>query len=121
MTWLSPSRLRGPDVAFTSWQRFPGRRLPKTAYPRIALDLAIEVLSTSNTKKEMLFKRRDYFRAGTSAVWEVNPRTRTVSVFSSSEEPDAVLHEVDTLDGGALLPGFKVRLTMVFAELDSHG
>ena len=54
--------VRVPDVAFISWSRFPGGRVPEEPMPRIAPDLVIEVLSKGNTKPEMRRKRRGVFR-----------------------------------------------------------
>ena len=48
-----------PDVAFISWDRFPKRRLPKEAVPLVVPNLAVEVLSKSNTRKEMAIKREE--------------------------------------------------------------
>jgi Uma2 family endonuclease len=112
--------VRIPDAAFFSWDRFPDRRVPEEPIPDLAPDLAIEVLSESNTKAEMRRKRQDYFGAGCKLVWEVDPRTRTVAVYDSPEN-GIVKGEDETLDGGNVLPGFSVRLRALFAELDAHG
>jgi Uma2 family endonuclease len=121
LRWLAPTRLRGPDLAFTSWARLPRRKVPTEPYPHIAPDLVVEVLSRSNTRKEMKLKRQDYFGAGTSLVWEVDPRKRTVSVYTSPEEPDAVLTAKETLTGASVLRSFTLRLADLFARLDQHG
>lgn len=73
--------VRIPDVAFTSWDRLPGRCRPTEPVPRLAPDLAVQVLSRSNTSGEMAVKRQDYFSAGVQVVWEIDPRTRTVAVY----------------------------------------
>jgi Uma2 family endonuclease len=104
-------------VAFVSWDRLPNRQLPREPIPGIFPDLAVEVLSSSNTAQEMARKCRDYFAAGTQLVWEVDPVQRTVTVYTA---PDrfTVLREQDTLDGGTVLPGFTLPLRQLFAELD---
>ena len=53
MMELSPGLVVIPDVAFISWSRLPGGKFPEVPVPRVAPDLAIEVLSPSNTAKEM--------------------------------------------------------------------
>lgn len=68
------NQVRIPDVCFISWDRFPGGRLPKTPIPAVAPDLAVEVLSDSNTEGEMRRKLQDYFTAGVRLVWYVDPR-----------------------------------------------
>jgi len=117
---LWAGRVRIPDVAFTSWDRMPGRRRPKQPIPDLAPDLSIEVLSRSNTRAEMRLKRQDYFTAGVSLVWEVDPEARTVSVYTAAEGP-TILTEADTLDGGSVLPGFTLSLRDLFGELDRQG
>lgn len=121
MVRLWPGRVRIPGVGFCSWDRLPGRERPQEPIPQIAPDLAIEVLSTSNTSKEMLLTRRDYFSAGTKLVWEVDPRQRTVTVYANAEQVDQVLDDSDVLTGGQVLPGFELPLSDLFAELDRKG
>ncbi len=112
--------VRGPDVTFVSWDRLAGRRAPVDPIPELAPDLVVEVLSRSNTPGEMTRKRGEYFRAGVRLVWEIDPRARTVRVYTS-ETAYTDLTAAETLDGGAVLPGFTLPLTDLFAELDRHG
>jgi Uma2 family endonuclease len=112
--------VRIPDVAFTSWDRLPGRRRPIHPVPLIAPNLAAEVLSTSNTPSEMNAKRTDYFNAGVELVWEIDSVARTVTVYTSVSD-SVVLREADTLDGGRVLPGFTLPLQQLFGELDRQG
>ena len=116
---LMPGLVRIPDVAFTSWDRLPGRRYPVQPIPLLAPDLAVEIRSESNTDTEMERKRVDYFRVGVRLVWEADPEERTVTVYTS---PTAfvTLTEADILDGGAVLPGFNLPLRDWFGELDRH-
>ena len=117
---LWAGRVRIPDVAFTSWDRMPGRKRPKEPIPDLAPNLAVEILSESNTKKEMAEKRQDYFKARVELVWEIDPENRTVDVYTSPEAK-TTLTEADTLDGGTVLPGFTLLLRTLFAELDREG
>ena len=73
MMRLIPGLIRIPDLAFASWDRIPGRRRPTEPIAGFAPDLAIEILSLSNTPAEMSRKRREYFQAGVRLVWEVEP------------------------------------------------
>ena len=111
---------RAPDVSFVSWKRFPDRgRMPAAAFPNLIPDLAVEVLSPSNTPAEMKRKREEYLRNGVRLVWIVDPKTRTVAVYAPRRKP-VVLTESDTLDGGKVLPGFTLSLAELFAELDEE-
>ena len=113
---LWAGRVRIPDVAFTSWDRMPGRKRPPKPIP----DLAVEVLSLSNTRREMQLKLADYFTANVRLVWIVDPQTRTVKVYTSQSEM-TLLSENDTLDGGDVLPGFSILMAELFGELDRQG
>ena len=117
---LFPGIIRIPDFAFASWDRIPGRRRTGDAIAPFAPDLAVEVLSRGDTKKEMARKRREYFAAGTRLVWEVDPKKRIVAIYTSPDRP-TILDATMTLDGGDVLPGFALPLADLFAELDRHG
>lgn len=111
--------VRLPDLAFVSWDRLPGRRLPDEPVPNVVPDLAVEVLSARNTPAEMGRKRAEYFAAGVRLVWELDPRARTARVYTAGAFSD--LTAADALDGGAVLPGVAVPLADLFAELDRRG
>jgi len=78
-------------------------------FPISAPDLAVEVLSPSNSEKEMQRKLREYFAAGVRLVWCIDPRKRTASVYTAPESV-TVLNENATFDGGDVLPGFRLSL-----------
>jgi Uma2 family endonuclease len=108
------TQVRAPDVAFLSRARFPGGKKPKGAVAPIAPDLAVEVLSKSNTKKEIARKLDEYFASGTRLAWIVDPKTQTVRVHTSPTE-SALLKGDAALDGGDVLPGFRLALAELFA------
>jgi Uma2 family endonuclease len=120
MMRLAAGLVRIPDVAFVSWERLPGRRIPGEPIPDLAPDLAVEVLSTSNTAAEMRRKLGEYFAAAVRLVWLVDPAARTVEVYTAPEQ-SMLLHTEDVLDGGVVLPGFLLSLPDLFAELDRQG
>ncbi len=68
----------------------------------------------------MTRKCADYFLAGVETYWEIDPKRRTVGVYTS---PDAVvqLKVGDVLQGGSVLPGFKLPLAKLFGYLDQLG
>jgi len=119
MLRLFPGLVRGPDIAYVSWNRIPGRKVPAEPYPNLAPNLAIEILSKGNTRKEMARKRREYFKAGVELVWEIHPVKRTAAVYASPKNPQ-IFDEEETLTGGDVLPGFSLRLADLFAELDEE-
>jgi Uma2 family endonuclease len=112
---LMPGLVRIPDVSFIVWQRMPAADAPSKPIPDLSPDLAVEVLSESNTPREMDRKLKEYFDAGARLVWYVDPRARTVTVYTSPDE-FTVLDESATLDGADLLPGFTLPLVELFAR-----
>jgi Uma2 family endonuclease len=75
------------------------------------------VLSPSNTAKEMLNKRKDYFTWGVKLVWELDPVTKQMRVYSSADTC-SVVDINGTLDGGSVLPGFTLPMATLFADLE---
>ena len=110
---LFPGLIRAPDVSYISYKRFPRKNPPKGAIAPVAADLAVEVLSKSNTKKEMERKRREYFAAGTQLVWMVDPRKRTILVYTAPAE-FTTLGIDDSLDGSDVLPEFRTPIRDLF-------
>jgi len=113
MLQLFPNQVRIPDLSFLSWDSLSETRLGEHAAPEVAPDLAVEIISRSNTEREMDVKLGEYFTAGARQVWYIYPELRTVHVFTAPEEK-RVLTEGDRLDGGDLLPGFELDLRDFF-------
>jgi Uma2 family endonuclease len=108
-----PDSVLGADAAFVSHERLTTVEDLEKFFPS-APDLAIEVMSPSNTAREMGEKVALYFGAGARAVWVFNPKKRTAAVYASPSDV-RILSEQDTLDGGEVLPGFKLELSKLFA------
>jgi Uma2 family endonuclease len=116
MVKLFPGLVRIPDVAFAAQERFPNGKVSSDPVPLLVPDLAVEVLSKSNTNPEMTRKRREYFDAGVRLLWLIDPDTRTAIVYTGAEQ-SCSLGESQNLDG-AVLPGFTLSLQALFAEMD---
>lgn len=117
---ILPGKIKLPDVAFIGWNRFPPHRLGRRPVPALVPDLVVEVLSDTNTKGEMERKLKQYFEAGVSLVWYIDPKKRSARVFTS---PTAVteLDQDGSLDGGQVLPGFQLSLRWLFDRADRRG
>ena len=106
----------GPDVGFVRRDRLPE---PVTAqfYPLMP-DLAVEVLSPSNTLPELRRKAEVYLRHGTTLVWLVNPDEKTVEVWrmAGDEATSETIAPDGALSGESLLPGFSLALDTLFAR-----
>jgi Uma2 family endonuclease len=114
---LAAGLVRIPDVSFVSWDRLPGGKIPREPIPDLAPDLAVEVLSKSNTKREMERKLRDYFDAGVRLVWFIEPEDRTARVYTAIDRVESI-GEDGALEGGDVLPGFRIPLRDLFARAE---
>jgi Uma2 family endonuclease len=110
---LLPDLVRIPDVSFISWEKLPERKLPDQAIADLVPDLAVEVLSASNTRKEMKRKLRECFQAGVRLVWLIQPKTETAAVYTSPTKCQFIAAD-QALDGGDVLPGFSLPLKQLF-------
>lgn len=107
----NPDTVRCPDCAFVRAERVPAP-IPRGAFEG-APDLAVEVLTPSNTRTEIDRKLAEYLRYGARQVWIVDPEARTVTTHTAGGLP-CFLEGDDVLDGGDLLPGFSVRVPKLF-------
>lgn len=114
---LAPQLVRSTDVSFLSWDRLPGGKVPHDPAPSLAPNLAVDVLTTGNTEKEMARKLEDYFDAGVELVWFVDPPTHTIKIFTG-RDAFTLLNQNQTLTGGTVLPGFELKVASIFAKLD---
>lgn len=107
-----PDVVRAPDVAFVRADRLPPEEERDKFFP-FAPDLAVEILSPSDRAGMVHDKVMDYLDAGTRLVWVVAPRRRTVTVYQPGGAA-RVLREDDELDGGDVLPGFRLPVAALF-------
>ncbi|MFO0849336.1 MAG: Uma2 family endonuclease [Gemmataceae bacterium] len=104
---------RLPDLSFTAWANLPSDDAHLQPCADFAPDLAVEILSADNSRREMAQKRRDYFGSGTQVVWEIDPDDRTVTVYTDPTT-HTILTAADTLTGDPVLPGFVLPLADLF-------
>ncbi len=106
-----PDTLFAPDVAVVRSERLAGVDLD--SYPEVAPDLVVEVVSPSDSARDVQDKVLTYLAAGVRLVWVVEPRGRTVTVWGP-DRTARVLAEGDTLDGGDVLPGLRIAVADLF-------
>ena len=111
---LFPGRelLRVPDASFVRADRLVGQT--DDGFLRLAPDLTVEVVSPTDRPGEVAAKVAEYLAAGVRLVWVAEPPTRTVTVHALGLAP-RTLGEADELDGGDVLPGFRVNVADLFA------
>jgi Uma2 family endonuclease len=107
-----PDTVLAPDVSFVRHERIPPSGRPKAYFPG-APDLAVEVVSPGDTKKEVSGKVVDWLAAGARAVWVINPKRRIVTIHRPLLAV-ITLDENDELDGQDVVPGFRCRVSEIF-------
>lgn len=116
----APGDVRMPDVSYVSAERV--KSLPARGWMDVPPDLAVEVVSPTDSASIVQLKAYDYIRAGVALVWVVFPESRTVEVRQAGSSSIEVLGEQDTLSGGDVLPGFSVAVAELFpAEEELQG
>jgi Uma2 family endonuclease len=101
----APDLIRRPDIAVVVAPRLAG--VPEEGHVPISPDLAIEVVSPSDSVYELDEKLADYRAAGIKLVWVVNPKARVVRVHRLDHSVSE-LQEGDVLSGESVLPGFSI-------------
>jgi len=114
----SPDTVFAPDAAWIATERVPGGALPDDAYVEGAPNLAVEVVSPDDRDADVAAKVADWLAAGAERVWEVRPRTRTVTVHRPGAPP-RTLGDGDTLtsdDAASRVEGFALGVASIFDQ-----
>jgi Uma2 family endonuclease len=108
---LSPLSVCVPDVAFLNKEAAAAGDLDHIF--RGAPDLAIEVVSESESAMDLREKIEEYLDAGTKAVWAVYPKVRVIAVYDGTGVKELRADQV--LEAPDILPGFQARVDEFFA------
>jgi Uma2 family endonuclease len=112
---LSVDRNRRPDVAFVSAKTIaqtPSQPGSDNAWA-IVPELMVEVVSPHDIAEDIIERLNEYFAAGTKLVWIVYPTQRLLYIYESPRQV-RILGEADELDGGLVLPGFRIPIASLF-------
>lgn len=114
---LNQYNTRIPDVAYITAER--AQKQDEDSYLQGAPDLAVEVVSASNSQLEMQQRAGEYLSAGARLVWIVNPAQYTVDVYYLGGAR-LVLHIDGILDGGDVLPGLALSVKRLFEQTGAN-
>ena len=109
---LSEYTLRVPDVSFVSKQRLAATGSPAGFWPG-APDLAVEVVSPSDSASDLQKKIQEYFEAGTRMVWVLYPELKQVQCYRGPKQM-RVLEAHEPISGEDVLPGFSILVEEFF-------
>ncbi len=105
-----PDTVRAPDVAFVQRARLPDPE--PLGFPEFAPDLAVEVLSPSDSAGEVLAKIADWLSAGTRLVWVIDPERRLARIYRADGSESLVAND-QLLDGEDIVTGFSCSLETI--------
>jgi Uma2 family endonuclease len=106
-----PVTVRQPDVSVLSKERI--QSAAPDDYFEGAPELAVEVVSPSDSAEDLEIKVEQYLQSGAKQVWVLYPKTKRIHVFRPGSQP-VVLDETQTMDGGELFRGFSVKVADLF-------
>jgi Uma2 family endonuclease len=116
---VATGRKRRPDVAFVSFDRWPlTRRIPRTEAWEVIPNLAVEVVSRTDSVDSIVDKIAEYFHAGVERVWVVFPSQEQVYVYDSPTSV-RILTRMDELSGDPILPNFRLPLVDLFEDAEA--
>lgn len=115
--WMKSGNLRSPDVSFIGKERLQKFEELPEGFFQGSPDLAVEILSPSDTIEGIHGKITEYFENDTKLVWIVNPKERTILIYRFLSHPDKLLTDKDVLDGGEVLKNFSLPVAEIFVEL----
>ncbi len=113
--FVDKKTVRVPDVSFLSNEKLAEIKNVNKFYDGTP-DLAIEVISPSETYNDVQGKLEDYLSAGVKMVWIIRPENKTVTTYRTLSD-FKILRESEELNGEEVLPNFKCNLTDIFANL----
>lgn len=117
--WMFNRNCRAPDISFIPKARLESLNFKpsaKTFFPG-APDLAVEILSPNNTRREIDERLKDFFASGTQLAWIINPDTESAEVCHSPTQRQ-LIGPGGFLDGEQLLPGFRYPIADLFKDWD---
>lgn len=107
-----PDTVRAPDIAFIAKQNLPAQ-MPEEAFWPGAPDLAVEVLSPDDRKREVREKIAAWLEAGTAAVWIVDPDSQTVTIHHPAGH-EQVYSAGQSFTGEPVIRGFSCSVDELF-------
>jgi len=105
-----------PDVSFVRNENFPLRWNPDNPHPGVP-DLAVEVISPSETVEDVQTKLRTYLEKGTEQVWIMYPKTREIHQYRRDNNPEIRIYRasrLEAINAESLFPGLQLTTDDIF-------
>jgi Uma2 family endonuclease len=101
---------REPDLTWVRAEHIP---TDLNVDPDAPPDLAVEVISRTDTHTGTDARVKQYLASGVQLIWIIDPWMRTVTVY----EPNGniqIITEQGTLTGDPVIPGFAIAVAKLF-------
>ena len=112
---MHSGNVRIPDISFIPNTSFPTGELPDDVIWDVTPTLIVEVLSESNTRSEIDKKLSELFARGCRLAWVIDRKAQNAEEYTSPIE-SRVIGSYGWLNGGQVLPGFRIRLGELFSK-----
>ena len=105
---------RSPDAAWVPRPRWDALSTAERGkFAPLCPDFVAELRSPSDGLADLEAKMEEYARNGARLGWLIDPVERTVHVYRSGMAP-VTLRDPATVDGGDVLPGFRLDLASIW-------
>jgi Uma2 family endonuclease len=109
-----PDTVLAPDAAFVRQERISEVGIPRGYFPGPP-DLAVEIISPSETEQQADDKARAWLESGAKLVWNIRPLTRSIDVYRPGADVES-LSAGDALTGEDVVPEFTCRVRALFPD-----
>lgn len=107
---LTAIQMRRPDIAYFTKAQIQQGRQGEDVIPAFV----VEVLSETDQSYKVEEKLTEYFKAGVSVVWTINPEQEVVYVYTSRKNVMICLED-DSCSAAPVLPNFTISVNALFA------
>lgn len=105
---------RSPDVAYIQQERWDKlTEEERIKFPPIAPDFVLELMSKTDSLRQIQEKMAEYIENGVKLGWLINPEKNLVEIYRQGQEKE-VLNNPKTLSGEDILPEFILDLTLIW-------
>ena len=117
--WMNNRNCRAPDISFIPKARLQSLGFGPSTRKFLpgAPDLAVEIVSPSNTRAAIDERLKDFFASGAKLAWVIHPEDQYVEVCHAPADRK-MLGSSASLDGEDLLPGFQFPIADLFKGWD---
>lgn len=113
LTRANQSWVPVPDLSYISFNRLSTDWMKDEACP-VPPELVIEIISVGQSFGEMVEKATDYLAAGVSRVWIVDPRAKSITIFTADTLPKTYRGQTEITD--SLLPELSITTEQIFQQ-----